>query len=53
MFCHCQEVDSNMNILSKILLRIIVKHILRVYLGMILENVYDIFNTWMIKNFKY
>ena len=45
MFCHCQEVDSNMNILSKILFRITVKHTLRMHLGVILENVYDIFNT--------
>ena len=53
MFCYCQEVDSNMNILLKILLRIIIKHTLRMHLGVILKNVYDIFNTWMIKNFKY
>ena len=53
MLCHCQEVDSNINMLLKILLIITIKHTLRVHLGVILKNVYDIFNTWMIKNFKY
>ena len=34
------------------LLKIIVKRILRVYLVVTLENVFSLFNTWIIKFFK-